>query len=253
MNLSRARVLAALLYAALIGAAFAFSTPAEAQADTYVDLSVEITVGTTFTFTARNNGTAVAYGVVVDIELADQNNLSPDRPQFKQNSGTTCSGNIPTATTTSTCISGVWTVGTLEPGEEAIFGIHPELVSGLPCCPGLNDEWTVPARAVIRNTVPEEEERFKGDNTDVGWIVTKVLGNANRVPFRQYWLEEATVDDLLPDPGDTVKFSFQVRTPGGSRASVYGAKLRLKLDDGMGTPTSTTTPPTGALSPRPWA
>ena len=232
-----------MLVAALIGAVFAFSATAEAQADTYVDLSVEIRVeGLAHIFTARNTGTAIAYGVTVDIELADQVASRSDTP-FKQKSGTTCSGNIPG----TTCVSGVWTVGALEPGEEAEIAIRPLLASGLPCCSALNDEWTVPARAEISNTVPEEEERFKGDNTDVGWILTTQSSSVNnRAPIGQYWLEEATVDDLLPDPGDTVKFSFQVRSPGGNRASVYGAKLRLKLDDGMGTPTSTTTPPTGS-------
>ena len=235
----------ALLALAALAAAFAFAPrDAHAQDLSYVDLSIKITVGTTFSFTARNHGTAIAYGVTVDIELADQNNLSPDRPQFKQNSGTTCSVNIPTATATSTCFSGVWTVGTLKPGEETSFGFHPDLARGLPCCPDINDEWTVPARAVIKNTVPEEEERFKADNTAVGWIVTKPLGNANKEAVGRYWLE-ASVDDLLPDPGDTVKFSFEFNTVSGL-TQLAEVKARLKLDDGMGTPTaSTSTLPSG--------
>ena len=226
---------------AVLAAAFAFSAPAEAQSDTYVDLSVEITVGTGFSFTARNNGTAIAYGVTVDIELADQQERTLVSSVVRRKSGTTCSGSIPG----TTCQSIVWTVGTLEPGEEANIGLSPRLASGLPCCSALNDEWTVPARAEISNTVPGEEERFKGDNTDVGWIVTtQSSGVNNREAVGRYWLE-ASVDDLLPDPGDTVTFSFEWNSI-TSLNSMFDTKVRLKLDDGMGTPTaSTSTLPAG--------
>ena len=234
---ARTAGLSVLLLLAALEAAFAVSAPAEAQSDTYVDLSVEITVtGLAHIFTVRNTGTAIAYGVTVDIELADQVASRADTP-FKQKNGTTCSGNIPG----TTCVSGVWTVGALEPGEEAEIAIRPLLASGLPCCSALNDEWTVPARAVIRNTVPEEEERFKGDNTDVGWIVTTQSSSVNnREAVGRYWLE-ASVDDLLPDAGDTIKFNFKVSKVSGSELD--DAKVRLKLDNGMGTPTAT--PPSG--------
>ena len=154
--------MAALLCVATLAAAFAFSSPAQAQDDSYVNLSVEILSGTSWRFIVRNHGTADAYGVTLDIEIADQT-IDSISPGFEQKSGTTCSGNIPG----TTCIGGVWTVGTLGAGEEREFGIGPRLKSGLPCCTGA-DRWTVPARAVIKNTVPEEEERFKHDNTDTG-------------------------------------------------------------------------------------
>ena len=219
-----------------LAAAFSFPAPAQAQAqdETYVDLSIEIAVGLSFVFTARNQGTATAYGVTVDIEIADQTIHSTGSGQFTQKSGTTCSGNIPG----TTCISGAWTVGVLGAGEETSFTIGPRLASGLPCCSGGSDRWPVPARAVIKNTVPQEEERSKGDNTAVGWILVNQGGTNTLEARTDYWLE-ASVDDLLPDAGDTVKFTFKAVTSGGAQGSVGGAKVRLKLDDGMGAPTAT--------------
>ena len=228
---------------AALMAVFAFSPQAQAQDESYVDLSVEITVGSNFVFTARNHGTAAAYGVTLDIELGDSaigHSLAGEEYRsdgFEQKSGSTCSGNIPG----TTCLSGVFPVGTLEPGEEKSFFITPKLAPGLPCCTNLiNDYWTVPARAVVKNTIPEEEERFKGDNTDAKWIRANGHNDAFNADhaWAQYWLE-ASVDDLLPDAGDTVKFSFKANRGGGSQNSVFGARLRLKLDNGMGSPTAT--------------
>ena len=204
-----------------------------AQDETYVDLSIEITVDTSFAFTAKNHGTATAYGVTVDIEIADQT-IHTSGDGFERKSGTTCSGNIPG----TNCISGVWTVGSLEPGEETGLAITPRLASGLSCCPTGSDYWAVPARAGIKNTIPKEEERFKGDNAAVGWILVNTGGTGTQAAVARYWLE-ASVDDLLPDAGDTVKFSFKANSRGGLGGSVYGAKLRLKVDNGMGTPTAT--------------
>ena len=214
---------------------------AQAQGETYVDLSVEITVSHRFIFTARNLGTAVAYGVTLDVELADQAIAldlgKEDRSTgFEQRSGMTCSGNIPG----TTCINGTFPVGALEPGEEKSFFIVPKLAPGLPCCTNpINDYWTVPARAVIKNTVPGEEERFKGDNTDTAWIYANGNDDPNnaRAAKAVYWLE-ASVDDLLPEAGDTVTFTFKADGSGSAAESV-DAKLRLKLDNGMGTPTGT--------------
>ena len=240
--------MAALVCVAALAAAFAFSAPAQAQDnsyvdlaieidDSYVDLAIEISVGTSFTFTASNKGTATAYGVTLDIEIADQT-IAGSTSGSIQKSGTTCSGNIPG----TTCIGGVWTVGTLEPGEEREFAIEPRLASGLPCCPGISDNWTVPAQAVIKNTVPEEEERFKGNNTDVGWISVSSDGTQTEAAVGRYWLE-ASVDDLLAAAGDTVKFTFYPRSHSAARHFTADAKVRLKLDNGMGTPTAT--PPSG--------
>ena len=199
-----------------------------------MDLSIEIEVtASAWEFTARNHGTTVAYGVTVDIEIADQA-IHGIGDGFKQKSGTTCSGNIPG----TTCISGVWTVGFLGAGEEREFDIVPILASGLPCCPTVSDSWTVPARAVIKNTVPEEEERFKGDNTDTGWMLVNPGGTGTTGAETNYRLE-ASVDNLLPDAGHTVKFTFKVERTGGVEGSIDGAKVRLVLDNGMGTPTAT--------------
>ncbi len=201
-----------------------------------MDLSIEITtLSAGFSLTARNQGTADAYGVTVDFELADQI-LAPDEVvRFKQKSGTTCSGNIPG----TTCIYGVWTVGDLKAGEEVISdGIDTKLASGLPCCPGLSQRRSVPARAVIKNTVPREEERFKGDNTTVNWSHMNQSGSGTIAALAQYWLE-ASVDDLLPDAGDTVKFKIDMGSNFGSRKFIHDAKVRLRLDNGMGTPTAT--------------
>ena len=219
-------------------AAFSFPAPAQAQDETYVDLSIEITAGVNFTFTARNKGTADAYGVTVDVEIADQI-IHGSSAGFEQKSGVTCSGNIPG----TACISGVWTVGTLRVGEETSFGIQPRLASGLPCCTQGSNRWTVPARAVIKSTVPEEEERFKGDNTAVGWISVDQIGTGTVKAEGDYWLE-AGVDDLLPEAGDTVKFSFKASmklVTSVRNTTLHGVKLRLGLPYGMGTPTATTT------------
>ena len=238
MKLSRSFI-ALLVAVVALAAAFVFSAQAHAQAETYVDLSVEITVDNTrFVFTVRNQGTAVAYDATVDIELVDQVITSSDA-QFKQNSGTTCSGSIPG----TTCASGVWPVGRLGAGEEISLRIQPELARGLPCCSDLNARHTVPARAIVKSTVPGEEERFKGDNTAVGWISVKKSSGSGEAVTGRYWLE-ASVDDLLPDPGDTVSFTFEWATL--SFRYIRDVKVRLKLDDGMGTPTtSTSTLPMG--------
>ena len=222
----------AVAIAALAGV-FSFSAPAEAQDQTYVDLSVEITVGSNFVFTARNEGTADAYGVTVDIELADQI-IYGVGAGFTQKSGTTCSGNIPG----TTCTSGVWTVGKLEAGGEIDIDILPQLVSGLPCCPGASNSWPTPARAVIKNTVPEEEERFKGNNTAVGWVYVNTLRFQTEHAEGRYRLE-ASVDDLLPDAGDTVRFKFRVDAEAETGKFIHDAKVRLRLDNGMGIPTAT--------------
>ncbi len=225
--------MAALLCVAALAAAFAFSSPAQAQDETYVDLAIEVRVGTGFTFTASNQGTATAYGVTVDIEIADQI-IHAISDGFEQKSGTTCSGNIPG----TTCINGVWTVGTLEHGAEKEFAIGPRLVSGLPCCTNISTNWSVPARAVIKNSVPEEEERLRHDNIAVGWIFVSQDGTSSKHASGVYWLE-ASVDDLLPEAGDTVKFAFRANTSSSSRELIGDAKVRLKLGNGMGTPTAT--------------
>ena len=240
-------VLASLL--TLFGAALAgggvgtASAQEQAGSETYVDLSVEISVASSFTFTARNHGTAVAYGVTLDVELADQAIAIESGEErisdgFQRKSGTTCSGSIPG----TTCINGTFSIGTLQPSEAKSFYIVPKLAPGLPCCTNpINDYWIVPARAVIRNTAPGEEERFKADNTDTAWI----YANGHNAPYNagaaeaRYWLE-ASVDDLLPEAGETVTFTFKVDSGGGATGSVRDAKLRLKLDNGMGTPTAST-------------
>ena len=227
---------------AALAAAFAFSAPLQAQDETYVDLSVEVEASTVWTFTARNQGTAVAYGVTVDVELADQAialKLGRERvhPAFKRKSGRTCSGNIPGGT----CLSGVFTVGTLEPGETKSYTLAPKLAPGLPCCPNpIEDYWGVPARAVIKNTAPVEEERFKGNNTETKWIRANGANGVYEASAAEleYWLE-VSVDDLLPDAGGTVTFTFEVKRTGLRGGSIDYAKLRLKLDNGMGTPTVT--------------
>ncbi len=97
---SRFRLPLFILVLAALVVAFAFSAPAQAQDDGYVDLSIGIVPDTQWTFIARNHGTATAYGVSVDIEIADQtiNAFEVGEGQFEQKSGTTCSGNIPGAT-----------------------------------------------------------------------------------------------------------------------------------------------------------
>ena len=231
-NRIRWKVLLFCLLAALIVAVFAFSTPAQAQDDSYVDLSIEIVPGVSWKFFARNHGTADAYGVTVDIELADQT-VHSSGDGFTQNSGTTCSGDIPG----TSCVSGVWTVGFLGAGEEKEFGIGPRLASGLSCCSGLSTNWSVPARAVIKNTVPAEEDRFNGNNTDVDWIFVNQGGTDTEAAVGRYWLE-ARVDDLLPEAGDTVKFTIEANSDSHTRPFTGDAKVRLTLDNGMGTPTA---------------
>ena len=211
------------LLCALLLAAFAFSAPAQAQDQTYVDLSIEIRAAAAFSFTARNQGTATAYGVAMDIEIGDQT-IHSTSAGFEQKSGTTCSGHIPG----TTCVSGTFTLGTLKPGEEISRTVSPRLAAGVPTTR------VVPGRAVVYSTFPEEEERFKGNNTAVGWRVS------NGPAVGRYWLE-ASVDDLLPDAGDTIKFNFRVRHL--TATDLDDAKVRLKLDNGMGTPTAT--PPSG--------
>ena len=211
-------------------AAFAFSAPAQAQDsidDTYVDLAIaEISVGNAFYVVVRNRGTATVYSATVDIELGDQtiSVIEASGGKFEQKSGTTCTGNI----AGTTCTSGVWTVGKLGVGEETGLTIRPQLATGVPTTT------VVPVRAVIKDTFPAEEERFKTNNAAVAWKV----GSAAAVG--QYWLE-ASVDDLLPDAGDAVNFKFKVGTNPGTQLD--DAKVRLKLDNGMGTPTAT--PPSG--------
>ncbi len=230
------KILALCLLASALAAAFAFSAPAQAQNETYVDLSIEISVeNSAWNFVARNQGSAAAYGVTVDIEIADQI-IHAGSAGFERKSGTTCSGLIPG----TTCISGVWTVGALGAGEETSFAIGPRLASGLTCCSGNSDSRSVPARAVIKNTIPEEEERFKGDNTAVGWIYVNQGGTDTEAAVGRYWLE-ASVDDLLPDAGEAVKFKFTILSPTTHHKFIHDAKVRLKLDNGMGTPNATTT------------
>ena len=234
---SRFRLPLFILTLAALVAAFAFSAPAHAQEDSYVDLSIEIVPDTGWNFIARNQGTADAYGVTVSIEIGDKVIHSNLAGHIKQTgTGIGCSDNI----TGTTCTTGVWTVGFLGTGQETETRIVPKLASGLPCCTTVSDKWSVPARAVIRNTVPEEE-RIKGNNTDVGWISVNLNGTQTKPAVGRYWLE-ASVDDRLPEAGDTVKFSFKatmIYDTTSRDSSLYGVKLRLKLSPGMGTPTAT--------------
>ena len=236
---------------AALSAVFAFSAPLQAQDDSYVDLSIEVVASTTWTFTARNQGTATAYGVMVDIELADQT-IHGHGDQFKEDSALKCSGNIPTESATSTCSGGDWTIGSLGAGEEISIIITPRLVSGLSCCTNPATNWSVPARAVIENTVPVEEERFKGkngNNAAIGWIYVGDSGGSE-VPNVQYWLE-VSVDDLLAEAGDPVKFSFKANAISGGEKFIDEAKVRLKLDNGMGDPTATTLPTSHSFAAAP--
>ena len=211
--------------------------PLHAQDETYVNLSIEVVVGYQgghgWTFIAENHGTAAAYSVTVDIEIADQvlveeGDHDVGHGGFEPKSGTDCSGKIPGAT----CVSGVWTVGTLEPGGQKTLGLDPELPPGLTV---RGDRWAVPARAVIKSAAPAEEARFTGDNAAVGWILLAPGTHAGQSARMGYWLE-VSVDDLLPDAGDTVKFTVKAEK---NYRSLYNAKVRLKLDNGMGTPTAT--------------
>ena len=219
------------------------TTHAQEVDESYVDLSIDLEVNNgSWNFIARNNGTATAYGATIDIELGDQviatrQGVEVVADGFEQASGSTCSSNIPG----TTCLSGVFTVGALEPGEEKSFYLVPKLTSGLLCCTARTAYWSVPARAVVKNTVPVELERYKGDNTDTGWIYANgedSVGNAAEaaVSFEL----EASVDDLLPEAGDTVKFSLKASMKyDHDYESLYEVKLRLKLSPGMGTATAT--------------
>ncbi len=233
---SPASIRRALLTALAVGLLAAFLAPpppAHAQQvdESYVDLSVVQSEASVYT--ARNNGTATAYGVTVDFEFADQRFVDNNVPgDFNLNGGTACSGNI----LGTKCLSGVWTVGPLGPGEEASFTGANRVATGVPT--GVRR--IVPTRAVIKNTVPVEEERFKGDNDVVEWMLAS--SSAPRIMYASYWLE-ASVDDPLPDAGETVSFTFKVNSLGGAQGSVRDVKVRLKLDDGMGAPTAT--PPSG--------
>ena len=214
----------------------------QARIDPYVNLSVEVEVGDTsapgdhahygWVITARNQGTAAAYGVVVDLEIDDRVANELDRDVEWASSTSSCSENIPGATT---CRTAVWTLGRLGAGEEAVVLLSRGTESSSYCCYG--------ARAVIRNAFPVEEERLKVDNAYLGWMVvdSTFTGGAGH-PGSNYWLE-ASVDDLFPDPGDTLTFTFKAERRSGLRRSSRIAKLRLELDDGMGTPTAT--PPSG--------
>ena len=207
-----------------------FSAQVQAQDETYVDLSLEVSGTDRLVFTARNLGTAVAYDVSLDIELADQSAGGIF-------TSATCSGNIPG----TTCLRGVWTVEALEPGEEIDISLRTRLASGLPCCTASNVKWTVPARAVVKNTFPEEEELFKGNNVAVGWLWVSRSGVGRERAEGRYWLE-ASVDDLLAEAGDAVTFNFRVNTTAGTRKYIRDAKVRLKLDNGMGAPTASVLP-----------
>ncbi len=239
---SRALLLVTLVATLFLLTLAATQTAAQARDDPYVNLSVDVEVGKTsapgdtlqhgWVITARNRGTAAAYGVVVDLEFEDEGVNEYDS-DVEWTSGTTCSGNLPGPTT---CRNAVWTVGRLGAGEEVVALVSRDNTTQDSCC--------YPARAVIKNTIPVEAERLKVDNVHVGWMqVDKVttIGNA-RPPFRRYWLE-ASVDDLFPDPGDTLTFTFKAARPTHG-STIRVAKLRLKLDDGMGTPTAS--PPTGS-------
>ena len=220
-----------------------------------MDLYVNVKASTpeinesSWVITVKNNGTATAYGVVVDLEFADQLFAVADETTrrsagFRKKDDTSCSGDIPG----TTCLSGTLHIGTLETGEEKVFSVRPKLTTGLTCCTSNNDQWIVPARAVVTNTFPVENERFKANNTDIGWIrATTVTGQSPS--SSDYWLQ-ASVDNLLPDAGDTLTFTFKAGRGTsigigleGIEGSIPGAKIRFKLDDGMGTPTAT--PPTG--------
>ena len=223
-------------------AVFAFSAPLQAQDETYVDLSIEVVARTEWKFIARNQGTATAYGVEVDIEIADQIIDAEVGGPFERNSGTKCSVDIKVATNNSDCISGVWTVGTLEAGEKREFGIGPKLATLM----GFNstDHLSVPARAVIKNAVPGEENRFKDDNIAVGWIWVNQLGGGNaEAAVGHYWLE-ARVDDLLPEAGDTVIFTFRPISESEATKFTNNAKVRLKLSNGMSIETTPSPPGT---------
>lgn len=212
--------LTALIVAiAALAAAFVFSTKVQAQDDSYVDLSIEAAEAD---FTVRNHGTVTAYGVTVDIELADQTTTD------SRFSSATCSGNIPG----TTCASGVWHVGRLGPGEEATTTVVARLASGLPCCPSSGQFWSVPRRGVVKSAF--QEDVSKSNNAATGWVVRRQSAGVRSAETR-YTLTEASVDELLPDPGDTVNFRFDVTETG---PAFYGAKLRLKLDNGLGTPTA---------------
>lgn len=215
---------------------------AHARIDPYVNLSVEVEVGDTsapgdnayygWVITARNQGTAAAYDVEVDLEIDNRvaNELDPDVEWASSTSS--CSENIPGATT---CRTAVWTLGRLGAGEEAVVLLSRGTESSSYCCYG--------ARAVIRNAFPVEEERLKVDNAYLRWMVvssSRTGGADHTVSY--YWLE-TSVDDPFPDPGDTLTFTFKAERGSGLRWSNPIAKLRLELDDGMGTPTAT--PPSG--------
>ena len=98
---SRFRLPLFILVLAALVAVFAFSAPAQAQDDSYVDLAIaEIRVGSSFYIVVRNRGTATLYSATVDVELGDQtiSVIEAGGGQFEQKSGTTCSGNIPGTT-----------------------------------------------------------------------------------------------------------------------------------------------------------
>ncbi len=234
---SRTLLLVTLVAALFLATTTATQSTVNAQVDTYVNLSVEVEIGDTdpdadrvssaWIITARNNGTAVAYGVEVDLEFAFRTSTT-GTPDIKWTDRETCSENIPGVTSSTTCRHGVWSVGRLGAGDEAVV----QGARGLPegCC--------YPARAVIKNTFPVEEERLKSDNASVEWMEVSGtrLGGASR-SFAEYWLE-ASVDDLVPDPGDTLTFTFKAERDSRLHHSNRTAKVRLKLNDGMGTPTA---------------
>ena len=232
----------AFLIITALAAAFAFSAPLQAQYQTYVDLAIDLQSTTGWTITATNQGGADAYGVTVYIEAADQLLEGFGDVDFDLSTSTTCKRIENSKVKTGTCASGVWSPGHLAAGESKVFRLSAKLVSTLTEVTAGSERYPVPAFAEFQDTtIPAEPEFLKHNNSDSDWLATSKDRTSPTPAQGIYWLE-AGVDDLLPEAGDTVKFSFKAAMEYATVSrdtSLRGVKLRLKLSPGMGTPTAT--------------
>ncbi len=198
-----------------------------------IDLSVEVdgsdyrhhTSRGNWVITARNHGTDKAYGVTVRIELPEQEYSEPSQVWE-------VIGNNP--------VTLLWRVGNLEGGGSRTQSLATKLAPGVEAVGNFPTVLAVRGRAVISSDAPAEPERLLYNNAHEGWIAGHSGGVRGRASVGGNVHPQVSLNNWLPQDGETVVLDFRLGGGCPSRAQCrgYGYRLRVQLPTGLGTPTA---------------
>lgn len=239
-NRIRWKVLLFCLLAALIVAVFAFSTPAQAQDDSYVDLVMfyEYQNDEDVEYSVQNNGTATATGVSVSFLLEDLQ--AGASFTFVSSTITPIITDKETVDTTNQRFT--WVIGNMPPGSVSNkLEFRTRLHTGHTSTGRIGS-----IRAEVSSLSPEPDGLL--DNNVKKFYSYAYTSTGASLHMRRNWLALLlSVDDLRPAGGGEVNFDLTADNAQGGAGTdninlIADAEVKVELSDGLEFKSSWTPP-----------